>query len=272
MGLIYRFTAWADSGNYLYQHIRARKLSDICHAHDYYEWIIIAKGSCVHDINGTVYHMQQDEMVLLRPNEYHTVLGQSDDVCVIALSVQKEEFEQTLCLYDPQMRLYGLSLTTPVLFTCPAVYTKLQALFGDVRVLQSDHDHRLLLSFLIHAYMRTVPQREGSVPLWLTDVLKQMEMPEHVREGLPALIRLSNYSQSRLSKLMHQYMHTSLHDYVLNLRLAAAHKDLILTEKALEEIGEGVGYASFSHFQKIFKQKYGITPAELRKKRGSRTI
>ena len=59
----------------------------------------------------------------------------------------------------------------------------------------------------------------------------------------------------------------TLHQYVTNLRLERAKEELLMTTKSAEEISEEVGYASFSHFQKIFKKKYGVTPAVWRKKR-----
>jgi transcriptional regulator GlxA family with amidase domain len=63
-----------------------------------------------------------------------------------------------------------------------------------------------------------------------------------------------------------------LHDYILKLRLETAYNDVILTSRALEEISESVGYSSFSHFNKICKKKYGVTPAVLRKEHGKPTI
>ena len=40
------------------------------------------------------------------------------------------------------------------------------------------------------------------------------------------------------------------------------------TENGAEEISEEIGFKSFSHFNKIFKEKYGITPSLLRKSHG----
>ena len=45
-----------------------------------------------------------------------------------------------------------------------------------------------------------------------------------------------------------------------------------MTDMPMEEIGENVGYASFSHFNKIFKEKYGITPSLARKKNRMWTV
>ena len=209
MAAIYHFAKLAGGAHYIFQYIRNRKLSDVCHAHDFYEWIIVATGSCVHDVNGTVYTMQANDLVLLRPHEMHTLLAQSEDLCAIGLSVQKEEFEQMLRLYDPQMQLLGGSLQEAIYFNRPALHDTLRAMFGDVAAIRTQAEHRLLLAFLLQSCVAAVGQRYSAMPLWLADALKQMESPENLRVGIPALVHMTNYSQSRISHLMHRYMQTT---------------------------------------------------------------
>ena len=95
---------------------------------------------------------------------------------------------------------------------------------------------------------------------------------KHYRWRIPAFLEISHYSQTHLSRILHKYFDMGLHDYILTIRLETAYNDLVLTSKALEEISESIGYNSFSHFNKIFKKKYGITPAALRKEHGKPTI
>lgn len=59
---------------------------------------------------------------------------------------------------------------------------------------------------------------------------------------------------------------TSIHEYILNIRLEYVYNELILSNTDAETLSESVGYASFSHFNRVFKNKYGITPAEVRRK------
>ena len=47
---------------------------------------------------------------------------------------------------------------------------------------------------------------------------------------------------------------------------------LILTQESSENIADSVGYSSFSHFSKIFTQKYRMSPAVVRKTKSIFTI
>lgn len=90
----------------------------------------------------------------------------------------------------------------------------------------------------------------------------------HLKGGISAFVELSHYSRSHLSRIIRKHFNMSLHDYVLNLRLDAAYNALVLSKESIEDIAESVGYMSVSHFNKIFKEKFGITPASARKYNG----
>ena len=53
--------------------------------------------------------------------------------------------------------------------------------------------------------------------------------------------------------------------YVQHVRLENAHHMLKTTDKTVDEIAEKVGYRNKGYFYKIFVDKYGVTPAKIRK-------
>ena len=99
-----------------------------------------------------------------------------------------------------------------------------------------------------------------------------MHSIENLKGGVDRFVELSGYSRTHLNRLLKEHLNTTPHDFIMNLRLSEAYNALILTDTHIEEICANVGYESFSHFQKIFKAKYGITPACARKKYSSATI
>lgn len=58
----------------------------------------------------------------------------------------------------------------------------------------------------------------------------------------------------------------SLSDYVRNVRLEKATELLLTTNLNVQEIMNEVGFVNSSHFTKIFKLKYGMTPTDYKKK------
>lgn len=266
--IIYKFAESYSKGNYIFQYITDRRLTDIYHSHDFYEWIIIMNGECTKNINGDIYKLKKNNVVLLKPDDYHSFIGQSEDVRLLCLSVRCDEFEKFCYIYN----LRSDDIKENRFFKNDRICETVLSLFPEPESISKEQDLKLLFSFLIKICVDNLDLRGGNMPEWLVLTLKEMEKTQNIKEGIPAMIEISNYSRSRLSRLIKKYLGISLHEYISGLRLVTAHKDIVLTDKSLEEIGESVGYSSFSHFQKIFKEKYGITPARLRNKYRSWTV
>ena len=246
--------------NYIFQTVKDRKLSDIYHAHDFYEWIIVLEGNCEHYVNETQVHMEKNMCALLCPGDRHKFIRQSADVQVISLSVEQAEMQRFADAF--QMELKKNFCTSLSLEQSRSILNFYQA--------YRETDYKMLLANLMKIYADAFGEAEDAVPALQFAVTEMMQM-ENLRQGTPRLIELSGYSKSHLQRLMHKHYGVSLHEFVLHARMEMAYNLLTLTNMHMEELSEQLGYASFSHFNKIFKQNYGITPAALRKKYNSWT-
>ena len=90
-----------EQKNYIFQFVKGRKLTDIYHAHDFYEWIWFLKGSGTQRINEAEYTERANTVVMLCPGDRHCFVTQSEDIEVVSLSVRKKEFEMFAGAYDP---------------------------------------------------------------------------------------------------------------------------------------------------------------------------
>lgn len=71
-------------------------------------------------------------------------------------------------------------------------------------------------------------------------------------------------SKAHLSKLFLQEEGSTIHQYTLNLRTEMGANLLKNTEESISVISEYLCFNSQSHFGKVFKEKYGITPQKYR--------
>ncbi len=96
---------------------------------------------------------------------------------------------------------------------------------------------------------------------FVIDFMKQNLEKDFVLSQIASLI---NLSESRLRHLFTTETGISPTTYVRKLRLAAA-KDLLRSRLlSIDQIAMKVGWRDRSHFERRFKEFYGITPAHYR--------
>jgi len=80
---------------------------------------------------------------------------------------------------------------------------------------------------------------------------------EHWPPGL--LARTVGLSEKRLQQLMRESTGQSVHAYLSDVRLARA-CDLLQAGMSVTQVAGEVGISSLSHFSKVFKARYGVSP------------
>lgn len=72
-------------------------------------------------------------------------------------------------------------------------------------------------------------------------------------------------SESRASHLFKEAFGKSIMAYCLDTRLEIACDRIKYTDSTLEHIADTAGFASYPHFNRIFRKRYGMPPSEYRK-------
>ena len=67
-----------------------------------------------------------------------------------------------------------------------------------------------------------------------------------------------------LSRMFKRRTGMGLNEYIVNRRIDLAKQLLAQTELPVGSIAVQLGYNSFSHFTKVFKQRVGVTPVKYR--------
>ena len=83
---------------------------------------------------------------------------------------------------------------------------------------------------------------------------------------LSSLSDVTNYNYSYLSSLFCRVTGETLSEYFRNRRLETARFYIEENKKSITEISEMINYSSIYTFSRAFKEKYGVSPAEYRKK------
>lgn len=80
------------------------------------------------------------------------------------------------------------------------------------------------------------------------------------------LAALVGYHEYHLNRLFLSYTGTTIHKYILHVRLNQASHLILNTDISLNIIAEKVGFNSYSHFSSCFKQHFGLPPTDYKRK------
>jgi AraC-like DNA-binding protein len=112
---------------------------------------------------------------------------------------------------------------------------------------------------------RSAAPLQAEKPELLDQVLAYME--EHLSEKITLEDFAKHFwvSQSTISQTFRNKLGVSFYRCVTQRRLIAA-KNLIIEGIPLESVGRKVGFSDYSSFYRAFKQEFGISPRQFRKK------
>lgn len=122
----------------------------------------------------------------------------------------------------------------------------------------------LLLLQLMNYTERADAGKENQEQMDLLFVLRYIE--ENYRMGqLVELARELHYDSCSMSRLIRRMTGKTYTELVQEKRLQQTAFFLETTDLSVAEIGQRVGYENLSYFHRIFRTRYGVSPAEYRR-------
>ena len=254
----YYFEDLPSVNNYYLQFVNRRKLNRFYHSHDFYEIVIFLNGSAKQLVNGCEYQFNKGDAICLSPKDKHMFVSQSENISILSLSIKTEEFINAAAVFGYTLDKNKYAEQVDCSDKLNEIYRYLLACLNSNEV----NDYKILLCLIISS-LTGRKQTNNCKELELT--FEEMHNPQNMKDGIEAMMRISGYSRSQLYRILKRHIGISVNEYLTDLRLNTANKYIVYTDKSLEDIAEMVGYKSFSHFNKLFKNKFGISPAQLRK-------
>jgi AraC-like DNA-binding protein/mannose-6-phosphate isomerase-like protein (cupin superfamily) len=89
---------------------------------------------------------------------------------------------------------------------------------------------------------------------------------------LPTLLRLSNMSRPTFARQFKEHAGRTVSEFVNELRLQAACRELLETDKSILEIALDCGFNQISFFNRLFRREKGCSPREYRNSGESTTM
>lgn len=252
------------------------------HRHDYVEVVYMCTGQTTHIVNGERIILRQGELLFLGQKATHEIFRAEKDDVAINFIVLPQFFSNTLAAVGDETTSLK-SFLVDCLFNQNMGPGYLHFHVSDNKVVQNLVENLLFTLLTDTASRRKVSQMTMTLLfLQLLDNTDKLEwasredlilkllryVEDHYADAslseAAALLRTDIYTLSRSIR-----KHTGKTFTVLlqEKRLSQASFYLRNTDRSVDDISLAVGYENISYFHRIFRQKYGVSPAKYRAKK-----
>ena len=129
-------------------------------------------------------------------------------------------------------------------------------------------NYRILVIYkinLIHRLNKDEGYTQGlNLPDWLLIACERIKEPKNFQKGTAQLSVLAHRSQEHVNRVFKTATGKKPSEYVNQVRMEYAAKQLILTNEDILNIALDTGLQSLGHFYQCFQKIYGISPRRYR--------
>lgn len=246
------------------------------HAHQYYEFFLVIKGTARHTVNGKVQLLGEGALLFVRDFDEH---GYS---CAEGEYFEFINFAFTKKMFDSLFEYLGEEMDKqrflkpdmpPCVFLLPGEKEKL--FFSLTELNQSTEAAEVKLKakqilmniFLKYFYLHG--ERKNDIPLWLEMTYEKMKIPKNFIAGTERIFEIAGKSREHTSRMFKKYYGQTPSDFVSQMRLNMAVNLLLTSNISVTDICFECGFENLSWFYKCFYKKFEKTPVLYRKENSS---
>ncbi len=240
------------------------------HYHDYIELVCQLKGSSIHYVDGIKFKLTANEMLIIRTDQKHLNMPCNYDVINVIIP---EDYLDTMQLesgFDADI----LRLKQFIMLSDNSIVFKLGietiTLLSTIDNLYKQQDKVSMYHFkqklLLVQFLLSL---ENLIPVKIIANNSKIDLMTYIHSdikgaSLNEYSKLCNYSPSAMSQQIKKEYDMSFLQIVKSIKIRKAATLLASTTKSIETIIDEVGYQNKTHFYKLFKKEYKLTPLDYR--------
>lgn len=232
------------------------------HTHDYIELFWVQNGIIRHHGENGHDALSEGTLVVVPKGQAHALQGKGDHAMVVLLclssklttAIAKRHAPCEAVLHADEMRTFTRDTRQMAALNQAAM-----------RLERSACDVLAAEAFLLPLLVELLDEPEfQDAPDWLTKAYTDAQDPAIFSQGAAGFVALTGKAHPHVSRTMKQHSGQTPVQYINDLRMKHAARALTGSSDPLSEIAMEIGLPNLSHFHKLFRAKYGVTPAQFR--------
>ena len=247
------------------------------HIHEFAEIMLLVKGHLLHEVNGSHHILPPGSLVFVRPFDLHRLLPVNSERTIFASLTLASAVLRELMDYLHAPAILQRFETAPEApcFLLPLdeareLMLQLERISNEqaINPEKSTLMSRVLAAQLFAEHLLTAEQPAQHTkppPVWLTRLREEAEQWTDLKRAPHRLHAKARCHPSHLCKSFQLHFGETPTAFLNRLRLRRAVKQLADPETKIAAVAAELGFESLSHFHRLFKRHYGLTPAQYRR-------
>nr|WP_321364976.1 AraC family transcriptional regulator [uncultured Celeribacter sp.] len=238
------------------------------HDQDYYEVFWLHNGRARLVTETSQMKLTEGDLVFLAPGFPHALQGVGDESHIVNIILKRKRIRELTDRFPELAPYFPAPGSLPVQIHRDMRH--LSRLSTAAKTLEAAPRNALYLEAfllpLVAELLSEARDENAAMPAWLSDALIRAEDPSVFREGASGLVAQCGKAHAHVARTMQMHLHQTPSDYINTLRMEFAARQLKGTPDSLSEIADEIGIHNMSHFHRLFRTRFGMTPRQYRVK------
>jgi AraC family transcriptional regulator, transcriptional activator of pobA len=255
------------------------------HCHTFFEIVCVMRGSCMNQVASYTLEMKAGDICIIAPKTKHAIHSFDDDCILLNLLVRVSTFDQaffgTLVEKDFLASFFSKTLYGTI---APEAYiifhaqgdeeiesyiTQAYEEFKGKRIYKERMLNHIITMFFItllrnHGKDAVNPNPEGKTSNDKITAILNYIQTNYKTVSIAELASAFNYSERHITRLLKEYTGESFLSILQKIKFNKAAELLSNPDLSIQEIAEITGYTDISHFYRMFRKHYNMTPIQYR--------
>lgn len=240
------------------------------HDHDYAEIIYVENRTGIHLINNQKIKIKKGDLLFIRPEiDKHCFQEYDDGFSLLHIFFSVESLNHIKSRYIKKAEFFFNreqelpDIIKLNMFQQGWIETNFTRLLtcSDRSLFELE---RFLLNLISVITKSASGAETGSNIEWLNYAIKRIQEPQFFTQGVQGFVSLCNKSPEHVERELKKRTGKTITEFVTQARMSWAAYKLAFTDSEVLDIIYDCGFNSISHFYKIFKKYYMITPNQYR--------
>lgn len=253
------------------------------HQHEFFEMIYVYSGSAIHEIQGMKQTINKGDVLIISPKVRHA-LSVFDDSIILDSLIRKGTFlnhffeflkKDNILSSFFQKDLY-LNQHQPIITFHTDKDLELENILLDMFLEHYNEDNlsdNILNNLCMIYFAKLVRKHQATVEVFSSiskENTRLLSIISYIQSNYTTVTLVSvanyfHYAPAYLSNYIKEHTGENFIDLIKNIKLNRAVYLLRSSNLSINDICNEIGYESPPHFFRLFKEKYGLTPAKYRK-------